>query len=339
MKKRKDGRRLSHEVLEQYRFRAVELRDKGWMVKEIAEFFGLHPDAVSRWFVKYRRKGKAALKSTKAPGPKPKLSQKQLVDLVDCLKSDALKFGFETPLWNCNEIRLLILKRYKKKIHNSNVWRWLKRLKQSNQKPTNKASEQDVKETRRWLREEWPKILAHARRWKAILYFQDEAGVNLIPYLGKTWGTKGKTPVIRLTGNKGGLSLSSAVSTSGEMLFRFETGRVNALVHIDFLRKVRRHHPNRKVIIVTDRAPIHTAGAVHDYVNKNAGSFTIYYLPPYSPELNPDELVWGYIKKNELKAHSATNRNELKRITKNAMHGIQKRPDLVKSFFKHAKLT
>ena len=317
----------------------MELREKGWMVKEIAESFGLHPDAVSRWFVNFRRKGKLALKSTKAPGPKPKLSQKQLADLVNCLKSDALNFGFETPLWTCNELRLLILKRYKKKIHNSNVWRWLKRLKQSNQKPTSKASEQDVKETRRWLREEWPKILAHARRWNAIIYFQDEAGVSLIPFLGKTWGAKGTTPVVRLTGHKGGLSLSSAISMSGEMLFRFEMAKVNAGIFIDFLTKVRRHHLTRKVIAITDRAPIHTAGAVSKYVEENAGRFAVYYLPPYSPELDPDELVWGYLKKNDLKAHSATNRKELKRITKNSMLGIQKRPDLVKSFFKHAKLT
>ena len=339
MKKEKDGRQLSHEVLEQYRFRAIELREKGWRVKEIAESFGLHPDAVSRWFVHYRRKGKTALKSTKAPGPKPKLSQKQLTDLVECLKKDALNFGFETPLWNCNELRILILKRYKKKIHVSNVWRWLKRLKQSNQKPESVAKEQDVNETARWLRVEWPKILEHARRWKAILYFQDEAGVHLIPYVGKTWGAKGVTPVVRLTGKKGGLSLSSAVSLSGEMLFRFETERVNAARHIDFLAKLRNHHPKRKVIVVTDRAPIHTAGAVRVYVEENASCFAVYHLPSYSPKLNPDEMVWGYLKKNKLKDHSATNRDELRRITKNAMHGIQKRPELVESFFKHAKLT
>lgn len=339
MKKNKDGRRLLHEVLEQYRFRAIELRAKGWRVKEIAESFGLNPDSVSRWFVKYRRKGKKSLKSTKALGPKPKLSPKQLTDVVNCLKKDALNFGFETPLWTCNELRLLILTRYKKKIHNSNVWRWLKRLKQSNQKPKNVAKEQDVREARRWLREEWPKILTHARRWKAIVYFQDEAGVSLIPYLGKTWGAKGKTPVVRLTGHKGGLSLSSAISMSGEMLFRFETEKVNAAIHIDFLSKLRTHHPNRKVIVILDNAPIHTAGAVGEYVNRHAESFAVYYLPSYSPELNPDELVWGYIKGNGLKAHSATNKVELKRVTKNAMHGIQKRPGLVKSFFKHAKLT
>lgn len=334
-----DGRHLSHEVLEQYRFRAIELRAKGWRVKDIAESFGLNPDSVSRWFVNYRRKGKKSLESRKAKGPKPKLSQEQLTDLVGCLKHDALKYGFETPLWTCNELRLLILNRFKKKIHNSNVWRWLKRLKQSNQKPKSIAKEQDVRETRRWLREEWPKILAHARRWNAIVYFQDEAGVSLIPYLGKTWGAKGKTPVVRLTGHKGALSLSSAVSMSGEMLFRFEMEKVNAIIHVEFLSKLRMHHPNRKVIVVTDRAPIHTAGVVGKYVERNADKFAVYYLPPYSPELNPDELVWGYVKKNDLKAHSATDRKELKRITKNSMHGIQKRPDLVKSFFKHSKLT
>lgn len=334
------GRQLSHEVLEQFRFRAIELRKKGWQVKEIAESFGLHPDSVSRWFVKVKKKGVKSLKSTKAPGPKPKLSQVELTDLIQCVKKNAMEFGFSTPLWNCNELRILIQNRFNKKLDVSNVWRWLIKLKQSNQKPKRRATEQDVQKTNQWIREEWPKILAQARRWKAILYFQDEAGVKMIPHLGKTWGRKGKTPIVRVTGNKGGnLSLSSAVSMSGEMLFRFETETVKAAVHLEFLEKLRDHHPRRKMIVLTDSAPTHTAGLVKEYVKKNADRFAVYYFPKYSPEVNPDEHVWGYLKKNSLKWHSATKPLEFKKIVKNKMLSIQKKPELIKSFFYETGLT
>jgi hypothetical protein len=93
-----------------------------------------------------------------------------------------------------------------------------------------------------WLKEEWPKIKAHAKRWKAIIYFVDEAGVSLVPVMGKTWAPKGKTPVVKVTGNRGGFCVSSAVSPAGRMLFRIEKEKVRAVVHIQFLKQILRHH-------------------------------------------------------------------------------------------------
>lgn len=62
-------------------------------------------------------------------------------------------------------------------------------------------------------------------------------------------------------------------------------------------------------------------------------SFALYYLPPYSPELDPDEEVWSYLKNKRLKSHIAMWLAELKTLTRNSMRGIQKRPKLVESFF------
>ena len=183
------------------------------------------------------------------------------------------------------------------------------------------------------MKEEWPRILVHAKHWQAMIYFQDEAGVSVNAVMGKTWAPKGKTPIVKLSGNRGGISVSSAISPAGRLLFRVEKDTVNSTTFIDFLDKIRKHHKNRKIIVIADRAPVHIAGKVNDYVEKNKRSFALYYLPPYSPELNPDESVWAYLKKNKLKAHQAKSKKELKEITISAMKSIQKRPELLGSFF------
>lgn len=327
------GRQLSHEVLENYRFRALELRKKGWTVRKISEAFGVNRRAVTRWLALWKQRGKKALKSKKAPGPAMKIQEKEVRRLLCMLKQSGTDFGFETPLWTCKRVRYLIEKKLKKKLHATNVWRLLKRFGLTNQKPERRALEQNPREAKRWLREEWPKIQEHARRWQAMLYFQDEAGVSLTAVLGKTWAPKGKTPVVRVTGNKGGFCVSSAISPGGRLLFRIEKGKVNADKFIDFLSKIMVHHKNRKVIVVTDRAPVHTAGKVSAFVERHGKRFVVYYLPPYSPELNPDESVWAHLKEHKLKTHQAQTVGQLKALTLAGMRSIQMRPFLVQSFF------
>jgi transposase len=328
------GKQLHHEVLEHYRFRAVELHKAGEKVKDIARFFGIHPNSVSRWLVTHRQKGKKALRSRKATGRPPKLTWEEFNGVLSDLKRPATDFGFETPLWTCKRVRHLIHQRTGKRLDPSNVWRWLGKLGLSNKKPEKRAAEQNPRKARRWLKEEWPKILAHARKWQATLYFQDETVVSMVPVIGKTWAKKGKTAVVKLTGKKGGICVSSVITPRGKMLFRIEKGHVVAKTFIDFLEKIRTQHPRRKVIVVTDQARPHIAKDVGKYIKTNEKSFALYYLPSYSPELNPAEHVWGYLKENKLKAHTAMVFGELKHLTINSMRSIQMRPSLVRSFFR-----
>jgi transposase len=327
------GRQLPHGVLEYYRFRAIELRRRGWKIKEIAEAFGLNRRAVTRWFTVYRREGKKALKSRKAPGPDLKLTDDEIGGLMKHLEKDATHFGFETPLWTTKRVGLLIKKETGKTLHHSNVWRLLVRMGLSNKKPEKRAAEQDPREARRWLKEEWPKILAHARKWQATLYFQDETVVSLIPVIGKTWARKGKTAVVKLTGKKGGFCVSAAITPRGMMLFRIEKEHVIAETFIDFLEKLRGHRPRRKIIVVTDQARPHIAKGVREYAEANKKSFALYYLPSYSPELNPGEGVWGYVKDKKLKSHTAMSKKELKAKVMSCLLSIQRRPSLIRSFF------
>lgn len=334
-----DGRKISREILETYRFRAIGLHKKGWKVNEIAESFGLNRGSVSRWFTQYQRTGESALKQKKAPGARPKLEKKEMELIISCLHQPATDFGFETPLWDCHRVQQLVKKQCKVDIHTSNIWRMLRSWNFTPQIPIKKALEQNEKEVRRWLSEEWPKIKAHCRRWQAILYFQDESGISLIPVMGRTWAPKGKTPTVKVTGSKGGICITSAISPSGRMVFRIENNTVNAYEHIEFLQQIMKHHPKRKIIVIEDRAPAHRAKLVDVFLEENKKKIARYFIPSYSPELNPDEKTWGYLKRNKLKSHLAQSKQELKKLVFSKMKSIQKQPTLIKTFFYDSYVT
>ena len=329
----KDGRSFSHEVLETYRYRTIELFKKGKSAQEIAFFFGVHRGSVSLWLKTWKEKGKSALKSRKAVGPDPTLNKDDKKEIISWLRNPAMEFGFETPLWDCKRIQKIIKSELNKNISVSNLWKTLRRWNLTPQKPEKEALEKNPAAVRKWLREEWPKIEEHRRRWQAMLYFQDESGVSLIPVLGKTWAEKGKTPKIKVTGNRGGFCVTSAISPAGRMVFRIENGTIRAEEHIEFLKQIIKHHEKRKIIVVEDNARPHIAKEVKDFVHENKNKIAVYYLPTYSPDLNPDEKVWKYLKNVKLKAHQARNKKEFKPLVKAKMQSIQMTPSTIKSFF------
>jgi len=336
--KRDDGRSISRDALENYRFQALKLRKNGWRVTKIAEAFGLHVKSISRWFVKASKHGEQSLKKTKAKGAKPKLSIKEKTEIINCLKESAMDFGFETPLWTAKRVQQLIIKKHNIKIHISKICDWLKKIGLSPQKPKKNPPQRNEKLVKRWIKNEWPKINEHRRKWQAILYFIDEAGISLIPYVGRTWAPKGKTPTINVTGNRGGFCVSSGITPAGKLIFRIEKGKVNSNSHLDFLQKIIKQHPKRKVIVVADNASSHKSNLIRGFVESNKQRFALYHIPPYSPDLNPDEHIWSYLKAYELKAHQAQTVSELKKLTNKKMQKIQRNANLIKSFFMKNKV-
>src|SRR3989344_449727 len=337
--KKSDGRSIHRDALENYRFQALKLRKKGWKVTKIAEAFGLHVKSVSRWFVKKNKHGEKSLKSTKAKGKEPKISIEEWKQIISWMKEDATIYDFETPLWTSKRVKNLIKMKLNKTIHISRICEWLRRLRISPQIPNRQAKQRDEKLANNWLKEEWPKIKSLIRRQQAVLYFQDEAGISLIPVLGRTWAPIGKTPTVKVTGKRGGFCVSSAISPGGRMLFRIEKNKVNAQAHIDFLSKIILHHPRRKIVIISDNAPAHKARLVREFEISNKKRITIFHIPSYSPDLNPDEHIWAYLKAHKLVAHQAQNTDELKHLVKRKMQSIQRSSNLINSFFMQNKVT
>ena len=331
--KKGDGRAHSHEFLEGCRIRAIELYKKGEKINDISYFLGFHRGVVSKWISLFTKDGKRALLSKKAKGPDYKLSEKEIKNIISTLYDDATIYGFENPLWNCKMVQQIIFKRTNKKIHTTNIMRLFKKLNLSPQKPERIASQRDKRAIRKWKIEEWPKIEEQRRKWQAMLYFQDESGISLTPVLGRTWAPKGKTPKVLVTGKRGGFCVTSAISPAGKLIFRIEKEKINAKKHIEFLKKIMNQHPNRKIIVIEDSAPVHKAKKVDKFIEQHKKRLAVYRLPSYAPELNPTEHVWAYLKAHELKTHQAQNTEELKHLVKRKMQSIQMKKQLIYSFF------
>lgn len=330
-----DGRKLSGEVVESYRIRAVTLRDKmHYSVKEIGEIFGIKYESVSRWFSQYRRGGVEALKERKAKGKARILNADDLRWLQSVLQNVATKYGFSTPLWTGTYVRILFRRERKVNLDRSTLWRYLVRLGLSFQKPEKRYSQQDMDLVKTWISKEWPEIQKWARENRAIIYFKDESGVSLAPVIGKTWAPTGKTPVVRVTGKRGGVLAVSAISPSGRMCFRLEKRKVNAQVLMEFLNQISVQHPRRKVAVIMDQAPCHVAKRIKA-LNEGSSKLRVFYLPPYSPDLNPDEKVWRHMKHVTLKNHQAQDKKQLGRLVIGALRKIQKNPELTKKFFEN----
>ena len=333
MKTKKDGRSINRDVQEHLRMQGIKLWKKKMKVKDISETLGVTIFAVYNWIKKYKKQGLKGLKKRKAKGAEPKLSEKEIKKLVELIEKTADNYGFESPLWDCKKITQLIREKFGKTIHFSNVWRLLKRLGLSPQKPKRQAKERDEKEVKDWIEKVWPKILAHARRWQAMIYFQDESAIRLTAVLGTTWAKKGNTPVVKVTGNRGTICVTSAISPAGRMVFRLEKETIKAKQHIEFLKQVQKNHLHRKIIIIEDKAKPHIAEKVSQFVETQKKKLAIYFLPSYSPELNPDEHVWAYLKGFKLKAHQTKSIKEFKPLVLSKMRSIQRKKEIVSSFF------
>ena len=335
MKTKKDGRSINRDVQEHLRMQGIKLWKKKMKVKDISETLGITIFAVYNWIKKYKKQGLKSLKKKKAKGARKKISPTEIKELLKMIKKTADNYGFETPLWDCKKITQLIKEKFGKTIHFSNVWRLLQKLGLSVQKPQRQAKERDEGKVKEWVEKIWPRILMHAKRWQAMVYFQDESGVKLTALLGTTWAKKGNTPVVKVTGKRGTICVTSAISPAGRMVFRLEKEKetIKAKQHIDFLKQVQKNHPHRKIIIIEDKARPHIAKEVSQFVESQKNKLAIYFLPSYSPELNPDEHVWAYLKGFKLKAHQTKSMKEFRPLVLSKMRSIQRKEAVVSSFF------
>ena len=135
-----------------------------------------------------------------------------------------------------------------------------------------------------------------ARQEKADIYFGDAAHIRSDHHAGRTWGAKGDTPIVQATGARHGMSLMSAVTARGHMRFMIiEKGSVNAGIFIEFLKRLIRG-AERKIFLIVDRGSAHRAKKVSAFVHTLGGKLRLFFLPPYSPDRNPGELVWKHLK-------------------------------------------
>ena len=171
----------------------------------------------------------------------------------------------------------------------------------------------------------------------ATIYFLDEAGVRSDYHAGTTWAPVGQTPVVAATGDRFGINLISAVAAKGKLRFAAYDGNLNGSVFIDFCRRLLHDAPG-PVFLVLDGHPVHRSKAVKAFAASTGGRLRLWFLPGYSPELNPDEWVWKHVKHDRIGRAGVTGPEDLKAKALAALHRLQKLPHLVQSFFRDPNL-
>jgi transposase len=226
----------------------------------------------------------------------------------------------------------LIYDKFGFRLSRSSVSRLLNQMGLSAQRPLWRAYQQDPEKVEQWLNVEFPKIKALAKRHKADIFFGDEAGVRSDYHSGTTWAKRGQTPVVTSTGARFGINLISAISPRGQMRFMVTKNSVGAAVFIEFLKRLI-HNAEKPIYLIVDGHPAHRAKKVKTFVESVKQRLQLFYLPGYSPELNPDELVWNNLKNHRIGHQVIETKPQMKKAVLCHMRSIQKSPSLICSFF------
>ena len=311
---------------------AVKRVEAGESPELVAAGLGINRRTIYRWIEAFHYGGEPALKAKPIPGAPPKLDAKQMQKLARIVRTkNPLQLNFEFALWTLAMIRELIRRDFAVSLSEVSVGRLMRRLGFSPQRPLYRAWQQDPALVERWRTEDYPKIAARAKREGALIYFADESGIRSDHHAGTTWAQVGQTPVVKATGARYGLNMLSAVNALGHFRFMTVEGRVNASVFRDFLKRLITGM-ERKIFLIVDGHPAHKARLVSRFVEDNADAIELFFLPPYAPELNPDELAWAHIKTRIAKATTQT-KDDLKAMVERVMHRLQKMPEIVAGFF------
>jgi transposase len=336
MKSKADGRRRTAEQQEVIRQQAVAAVLTGMKQVEATRVFGVTPTAMSLWMKKVKSKGVGSLKAKKRGGHKPGLLKCWQASWVTRTIRDKhpeqLKLGL--VLWTREAVQRLIQKRFCISLAIRTVGDYLKRWGMTPQKPVARAYQQNPEALKRWLEEEYPEIRNKALHEKGSIFRGDEMGLRSDHVAGRSFSPKGKKPVLLKTGDRFSCDMLSAISNTGKLYFSVFQGSFVIAVYLNFLKRLLKQNKDRKVFLIVDGHPVHKAVAVKKWLSEHAQQIEVYFLPGYSPELNPDELLNQELKSNVFREKRPHTKSDLKALLENKLYSIQKQPRKIQAYFK-----
>jgi transposase len=333
-----DMRKLPAAAQEERRRQVVGLRESGLTYAAIAAQVGLTENGVSGICRRYAERGLAGLVSGPrgpAVGTGRFLSAQQEAEVQEVIcRHLPDELGLPYALWSRAAVQSLVVQRHGVRLAVRSTGRYLARWGFTAQKPLRRAYEQSADAVQRWLRQDYPAIQARARREKGTVFWGDETGLRSDDVRGRSYAPRGHTPVVRPSHKRAGVGLISAVTNKGELRWMMLDGAIKAPVLTRFLERLVRD-AGAKVFLILDNLPVHRARLVQAWLAERRKQIEVFYLPAYSPELNPDEGLNADLKQAVTRKSPARSKPELKRRVINHMRGLSKRPDRIRSYFGH----
>jgi len=336
-----DARKLSTDAQQQLRYQVIRFREKGRTHKEISAITGVNRSTCSTWWNLYRNEGKKALiikKRGRLDGSCRKLDKEQEKEIQKAICDkcpDQLKLPF--ALWTRIAVQLLIRQLWGLEIPIRTIGDYLKRWNFTPQKPLKRAYEQNPKAVKKWLNEEYPAIQQKAKKEDAEIHWGDETGLCNDSYHGRSYAPRGKTPAIRLSAKCRRVNLISTVTNQGKVRFMIYQDRMNADTFIKFTKRLIKD-ADRKIFLILDNLKVHHSYKARDWLQEHTEQIEVFFLPSYSPELNPDEYLNCDLKAGVHSGPPARSREQLKDKALSHLRKLQKMPKRVIKYFKHPKI-
>ena len=336
-----DARKLKPEVQQEMRKQAIRLCKKGMKQAQIAEIIGVYPCTVSKWWRAYKKDGIKAIRARKRGRPigscrtLSREQEKQIQKAIVDKDPNQLKLPF--ALWTRIAVQQLIREFYGIQMPIRTVGEYLKRWGYTPQKPLRRAYEQNPKAVKKWLDEQYPAIAKRAKKERAEIHWGDETGLCNDSQHGRSYAPRGQTPAIRLPAKRERINLISSITNQGKVRFMLYRNNMNARTLIKFLNRLVKD-VDQKVFLILDNLRVHHSKIIKQWLQEHEEQIELFFLPSYSPELNPDEYLNCDLKAGVHSGVPARSRKQLAKKSISHLRMLQKKPGRVKKYFKHPKI-
>ncbi|WP_455568809.1 IS630 family transposase [Streptomyces exfoliatus] len=324
---------------ERIRLQAVERFEGGQKNREIAVALRVSERSVERWRRQWCERGEAGVRSKGSPG-RPRLSEVQIARLERELERGPLVHGWADQRWTLARIKTLIGRLFHVSYTVEGTWRLLKRHGWSWQQPARRAIERDDQAVEGLAEGDVAVGNTTAAACDGWIVFEDEAGQSLTPPRARSWGRKGSTPLVRVRGRGSGRVSMAGLTCykpgkRSRMFYsvreyRGRKGEPKGIGWRDLRDLLVRAHIQLggPIVLVWDNLRMHLVEPLREFFAAHADWITVFQLPNYSPDLNPQEGIWSLVKR-DIGNLAAANLGQITRAVKRRLKQIQYRPDLV----------
>lgn len=339
--KKHDARKLNSDVQQEIRYQVIRLKKQGRTRDEISKITGIHRSTCSEWWSLYKTGGKKALKIKKRGRPSGSCrtlnpdQEKELKKAIVDKCPNQMKLPF--ALWTRVAVKQLIKQLWSIDMPIRTVGEYLKRWGFTPQKPLRKAYKQNPQAVQKWLDEEYPAIAKRAKKEQCEIHWGDETGLCNDSYHGRSYAPQGQTPAIRLHPKCKRVNLISTVTNQGKVRFMVYKNKMNSQTLIKFMERLIKDS-DKKVFLILDNLKVHHSNIAKEWIEKHIDKIEVFFLPSYSPELNPDEYLNCDLKDGVHSGVPARTRGQLRKKAISHLRKLQKMPGRVSKYFKHPRI-
>ena len=339
---KENARKQTLEQLHERRKQVVRLHKKGLKVMQIVEMTGLSYPPVRAAIDLFETGGWAAIRPAsrgRSRGDGRVLSQVQedtIQRLIIDKRPEQLKMDFS--LWSRAAVGQLIEQEFGIKLQVRSIGKYLTRWGFTPQKPIKRAYEQSPEAVQNWLQGEYPAIEQRARAEGAEIHWGDETALVNTDVRGRSYAPAGKTPVaMAVGGTRQKLSMIATVTNQGKTRWMIIDEAFDADKLIEFLQALIKD-AGKKVFLILDNLRVHHSKLVKAWVAEHKDQIELFYLPSYSPQLNPEERLNADLKQEMGKRVPVRTKAKLRDAANEHMTRLEVDPERVMSYFQDRRV-